>query len=118
LITWPVIQAASSQASQPMSRRPLVRHHRLIAWKKRKEIDALNAAIRGDRHALAGTGVEAQADKLSLADIVAYRILVTAVHEWPVERGAILRIVLYLGIPIGSWVGGALVERFVGALLE
>lgn len=97
---------------------PLRGAHRLIAWKKRKELDALNAAIRGDRSALAGTGVEAQADKLSLADMVAYRNLVAAVHEWPVERGALLRILLYLGIPIGSWVGGALVERFVEALLE
>ena len=96
---------------------PLRSTHRLIASRKSQELDALRAAIRGDRGALAATGLADQAEKLSLADLIAYRDLIDAVHEWPIERGTILRIVLYLGIPVGSWVGGALVERMVEALL-
>jgi hypothetical protein len=29
-----------------------------------------------------------------------------------------LRLTLYLALPIGSWIGGALVERLLGAALD
>jgi hypothetical protein len=30
----------------------------------------------------------------------------------------LLRLTLYLALPIGSWIGGALVERLLGAALD
>jgi hypothetical protein len=97
---------------------PLRNAHRLIAALKAWELNCLHAAIRGDRASLAGTALADQASKLSLADLVAYRDRIASVHEWPIERSTILRIVLFLGIPIGSWIGGALVERPLGILLD
>jgi predicted MFS family arabinose efflux permease len=40
------------------------------------------------------------------------------VREWPVDASTLTRFALYLAIPVGSWLGGALVERLVNALLD
>ncbi|RIK94533.1 MAG: hypothetical protein DCC71_23590, partial [Proteobacteria bacterium] len=53
-----------------------------------------------------------------LADLVAWRGLVAAVHEWPLDAPALSRFLLYLAIPVGSWLGGALVERVVDGVLR
>ena len=53
----------------------------------------------------------------SLADLVAWRGLVEAVREWPFDAPTLLRFVLYLAIPLGSWLGGALVEHVVDTFL-
>ena len=54
---------------------------------------------------------------LSLADLVAYRGLVEAVREWPLDAPTLRRFALYLVIPLASWLGGALVERMVDAVV-
>jgi hypothetical protein len=92
--------------------------HRLIAREKQAELNRVHAAIRGDRGALAGSGIADQAEKLSLADLVAYRELIESVREWPFGRRAFLRLFPFLAIPIGGWIGGALVERLVESLLD
>ena len=38
--------------------------------------------------------------------------------EWPFDAGMRLRFLFYLAIPVGSWLGGALVERLLGAALD
>ncbi len=78
----------------------------------------MRTAIRGDRSALADSGIAAEAKTLSLADLVAYRDLIASVREWPVQPTAFLRLSLLLVIPIGSWLGGALFERMLGSLLD
>jgi hypothetical protein len=54
----------------------------------------------------------------SLADWIAYRGLIESVREWPVDAPTLRRFTLYLAIPLGSWLGGALVERMIDALLD
>ena len=49
----------------------------------------------------------------SLADLVAYRGLVDAAREWPFDASTVRRFGLYMLIPLGSWLGGALVERLM-----
>jgi hypothetical protein len=97
---------------------PLRGVQRLITAMKRKEIDCLNAAIRGDRQALADSRLAGQARELSLADLIAYRDLVERVPEWLIESKTLLRLLLYLVIPLASWIGGALVERMLETLLS
>ncbi len=91
---------------------------RLISRLKQEELERVRTAIRGDRSALADSGIAAEAETLSLADLVAYRDLIASVREWPVQPTAFLRLSLLLVIPIGSWLGGALFERMLGSLLD
>jgi hypothetical protein len=39
------------------------------------------------------------------------------VSAWPADSATFVRFSLYLLIPLGSWAGGAIVERFVDSLL-
>ena len=38
-------------------------------------------------------------------------------REWPFDASTLARFGLYLLIPLGSWAGGALVERLINAIL-
>ena len=49
----------------------------------------------------------------SLADALAWRQHVESVPNWPIDFPTLRRFVLYLAIPLGSWVGGALVDLLV-----
>jgi hypothetical protein len=49
----------------------------------------------------------------SLADALAWRRHVEAVPDWPIDLPTLRRFMLYLAIPLGSWLGGALVDRLV-----
>ena len=83
--------------------------HDAIAREKTHELARVNDQIRRAR---AGSGALP-----SLADWIAYRSLIASVREWPVDAPTLRRFALYLAIPLGSWLGGALVERMVDALL-
>ena len=52
---------------------------------------------------------------IGLANLVAYRSLVESTREWPFGLPAQARFALFAAIGAGSWVGGALVERLLGA---
>lgn len=85
--------------------------HDAIAREKERELVRVNDKIRRARDA---GGPSAP----SLTDWVAYRGLIEAVREWPVDAPTLRRFGLYLAIPVGSWLGGALVERLVDSLLS
>jgi hypothetical protein len=92
--------------------------HRRIRDAKRAERARVLAAMRGEREALAGSPIAARAAGASLADLVAWAGLVESVREWPFDTGMRVRFLLYLAIPLGSWLGGALVERLLGLALD
>lgn len=77
---------------------------------KRAELDATDRDLRRARAGAPGAR--------PLADVLAWRAYVQAVPEWPFDAPTLGRFVLYLAIPLGSWLGGALVERLVDALLS
>ena len=91
---------------------------RLISRLKQEELERVAAAISGDRSALADSRLAAQAETLSLADLLAYRDTITAVREWPLRAPTFVRLFLLMMIPVGSWIGGALVERMLGSVLD
>ena len=76
------------------------------------------AAIQGEPGALAGSAIAQRESSASLADLIAWKTLVDSVSEWPFDARMRLRFLLYLAIPVGSWLGGALVERLLGAALD
>ena len=40
------------------------------------------------------------------------------VREWPVNVFGILRVLIHVAIPVGSWIASALVERLVTGALD
>lgn len=92
--------------------------HRQLVRLKRAELERVDAAIRGERSALADSGLAEQAEALSLADLVAYRGLIEAAPEWPFDASLAKRLGLYLLIPLASWTAAALVERSINLLLD
>jgi hypothetical protein len=92
--------------------------HERLQRAKRDELSRVNAAIRGDAAALVGTAIARRAASAGLADLITYRRLVEAVPEWPLDPGLRARLLLYVALPLGSWLGGALVERLIDAALS
>jgi hypothetical protein len=83
-----------------------------ITREKIRELARINSQIR---RSLAGAETASQ---LSLSDWIAYRGLVQSVREWPIDAPTLRRFALYLAIPLGSWFGGALVERVLDGFLD
>lgn len=94
--------------------------HRRIRQAKRGELLRVNAVLRGDESAEAGLslGARGTGGALSAADLLAYRSFVEGSREWALDSSAWLKSALYLGIPLGSWLGGAIVERALEATLQ
>ncbi len=92
--------------------------HARIVTVKAAELARIEAAIRGDLSALAGSPIVLRDPPPSLADLIAYRGLVESAPSWPYDGSTLGRLGLYLLIPLGSWIGGALVERAVAAALD
>jgi hypothetical protein len=84
---------------------------------KRAELSRVDAALRAEAEAnLKQTSAEAQGARLS--NLVAYRGLVEAASTWPFDFGVWLRFSVYVALGLGSWLGGALVERLISAALD
>jgi len=52
-----------------------------------------------------------------LAEAAAYQHVIEGVREWPFDSSTVVRFAIYLLIPLGSWFGGAMVERLVDSWL-
>ena len=92
--------------------------HRQVRAAKRAELQRVQQAIAGDRNALAESPLGREDRDLTLVELVTWREAVARIREWPFDAAALGRFGLYLLIPVVSWVGGALVERIVNALLD
>lgn len=52
-----------------------------------------------------------------MADLITYHQFIDEVPEWPFRISTFVRFILYLLIPLASWVGGLLLEFFLRRLL-
>jgi hypothetical protein len=82
---------------------------------KRAALADLAVELRRTRDAALAGDKEIQGH---LADLLSYRAFVEALREWPFDTSTLVRFGLYLLIPLGSWLGGAFVERLLAALLD
>ena len=89
-----------------------------IRGEKLGELRRIDRALRGDRGASARLCIDDRRGQLSAADLLAYRSFVDGVREGAFGASAWLRVLLYLAIPLGSWLGGAIVERILDASLK
>lgn len=83
---------------------------------KQAELAWCRARLHQRRRALE-EGSPGPADAGRLDELVAWEARIEAVREWPLDAPVLARFALYLLLPLGSWAGGALVERLVDALL-
>lgn len=97
---------------------PLWGIHQRLRAERDAELSRVNAAIHGDRQALRDSLVAADATALNAVDLLAYRDHVRSFSTWPFDANALLRLALYLGIPLLGWVGAAFVERGIDVLLD
>jgi len=92
--------------------------HAQVSEKKVEELARVDAALRGDSGTLEGSRIRDWAAGASLADLLSYRRYLVELKTWPFEGPTLGRVALLVLIPVGSWVGGALVERAVEAVLR
>ena len=92
---------------------PLSGARRGIRAAKQAELDRI-AADLGDHHdVLAGADGPDRVDRL-----MAYRERIRAVPEWPFGVGTAPRALLYVALPLLSWIAAALVERSMEVVLD
>ncbi len=84
---------------------------------KERELALTRAALRGDEARLGESLLAARGERPSVADLVAWARYVDEQSTSPFNPASRLRFVLYLALPLGSWLGGALVEWVVDRLL-
>ncbi len=97
---------------------PVLGVHRQIRATKQAELRHIAAAITGDEGAIAKTRIALWKHPPSLADLIAYRSMIESTREWPYDASTLFRFVLYLLIPLASWIAAAFVERVVDAALR
>jgi hypothetical protein len=93
---------------------PLARVRARIAAGKRSELLRVNRLLERELDAVRSGGGSGGG---RLADLVAWRGLVEGVREWPVGVPTLVRSGLFVLLGIGSWLGGAVVERLLEAAL-
>jgi hypothetical protein len=94
---------------------PLAGVRRRIVAAKLRELERVNDAIRREVGPLLAE--PPASSRARLADLIAWRDLVEAVHEWPISMPALLRFVLFVLLGLGSWLGGAFVDRMLESAL-
>jgi hypothetical protein len=89
---------------------------RRIHEEKQAELHRIRTAIRETRERTLARRDETGGGRL--ADLVAYEGRLTSVHEWPFDASTLLRWALYVALGVGSWFGGAIVERGLDTALR
>ena len=93
---------------------PLRGIRKKIKTAKENELDWCRLSLKTARDELK-TGAGSQK---SIAELAAYRTIIENVRNWPFDNPTLVRFSLFLLIPLGSWLGGALVERGVDLFLS
>jgi hypothetical protein len=91
---------------------------RQIRARKAEKLAQLRDEIRHNEELMAGSGTQAAEAGAKMPGLLAYMNQIESVREWPFDAPTLTRFFLYVAIPLGSWVGGALVERLLGAALD
>jgi hypothetical protein len=95
--------------------------HRRLEAVKRDELARVDAALRVEAETnlkAPGPTDAAGPQSARLANLVAWRGLVDAASTWPFDLAVWLRFAVYVSLGLGSWLGGALVERLLGVALD
>lgn len=91
---------------------------RTIRAEKDAQLLRLRAAIRADQTSLLEGGPEAAPAAARLPALFTAEARTASVGELAFDASTLLRFGLYVTLGVGSWVGGALIERLLGAALD
>ena len=83
-----------------------------IRREKSAQLHTLRERIRSEYAAIEEAGSESDGG-LQLAGLIAYQDLIERAPEWPFDAPMVARLALYATLGLGSWLGGAVVERLV-----
>lgn len=97
--------------------RPNLGVHERLRAAKSAELSWVRNQIELARGALAHPAPGDEALTARLPALLAYETRIQAVREWPFDTSTRVRFLLFLLVPVGSWLGGALIERAVDLLL-
>lgn len=90
---------------------PMVGVRQRILETKRVELAWCEAELRRERQALRDGHVAPRQGRM--ADLLAYRTLVLDVRAWPFDTPALVRMLLFLLIPLGAWMASAVVQHLL-----
>ncbi len=96
---------------------PLYPLHRRIDATKRAELAHVREAIRRESDARTAGEKDWAPPDARLTHLVSYKRQIEQVSTWAVNTPTVARFALYVSLGIGSWLGAALVERWLGTLL-
>lgn len=86
---------------------------------KHAELERVRARIAlAKQAALSGEGAQAREQAGLLPGLLAYEARIESVREWPYDAPTLVRFALLAVIAASSWLGGALVERALGVVLD
>lgn len=96
---------------------PMWSVHRLIDRAKKTELARLRREIVETRAAFEMPGQVGERAAARLAALLALETRVEHAREWPLDMPTIFRFSIYLALPLGSWLGGAVVERILALVM-
>ena len=91
--------------------------HRRILAAKQAELARVREVIRAGRQSLLEPTVAGSTPPARMSDIVAYEARVASIATWPFDLSTLVRFALYVALGLGSWLGAAVVERLVDAVV-
>jgi hypothetical protein len=96
---------------------PLFAIRKNIRAEKKVELDRLREEIRSERQVTRAAVAPGAEQSPRLANLVTYYRLIESSREWPIDATNLVRVAFYLILGLGSWLGGALVERILDGVL-
>ena len=96
---------------------PVLGIRQQILLAKNKELHWCDENIANARDQFKHTHESEQRKPPQLDELLVYRQYINELSEWPFDVSTVLRLILFSMIPLGSWLGGAMVERTVDSFL-
>ncbi|MBW2390222.1 MAG: hypothetical protein JRG89_17605 [Deltaproteobacteria bacterium] len=98
--------------------RPAQIVHRRLAAAKRTELERVRERIATAKEAVLSLEEDSAHQASLLAGLLAYELRIESVRDWPFDTPTLVRFGALALLAVGSWLGGAVVERALGAILE
>jgi hypothetical protein len=92
---------------------PALGVHRRLVESKRRELARARDAIRAESETLLAPRAAGARSPGRLADLLAWEARLDDAPTWPFDASTLLRFALYVTLGLGSWLGGAAVERLL-----
>lgn len=91
--------------------------HRRILAAKQAELGRIREVMCARRSGLLDSAGASAVPPGHFSDLVAYEARVASITTWPFDVSTLVRFAFYVALGLGSWLGAAVVERFVDAVV-